>query len=50
MQSFQGITFIQISGFLTNELRVASYELRVNIYCTSYESLFTYELRVTTYC
>ena len=38
------------SGFLTNELRVASYELRVTIYCTSYESLFTYELRVVTYC
>ena len=29
-----------LSGFLTNELRVASYELRVTIYCTSYELLF----------
>ena len=37
-------------GFLTSELRVASYELRVTIYCTSYELLFTYELRVITYC
>ena len=29
---------------------VASYELRVAIYCTSYVLLFTYELRVITYC
>ena len=36
-------------GLLTSELRVASYELRVTIYCTSYELLFTYELRVITY-
>ena len=34
---------INIRGFLTNELRVT-------IYCTSYELLFTYELRVITYC
>ena len=39
-----------ISGFLTNDLRVASYELRVTIHCTSYEGFFTYELRVTIYC
>ena len=32
-----------ISGFLTNELRVT-------IYCMSYELLFTYELRVAIYC
>ena len=37
-------------GFLTNELQDASYQLRVSIYCTSYELLFTYELRVTIYC
>ena len=37
-------------GFLTDKLPVASYELRVTIYCTSYELLFTYELRVITYC
>ena len=37
-------------GSLTKELRVASYELRVTIYCTSYELLFIYESRVTTYC
>ena len=37
-------------GFLTNELRVASFELRVIIYCTSYELIFTHELRVTIYC
>ena len=36
-------------GFLTNELRVTSYELRVTIYCLSCELLFTYELRVTIY-
>ena len=34
---------INIRGFLTNELRVT-------IYCTSYELLFTYELLVITYC
>ena len=28
------------SGFLTKELRVANYELRVTIYCTRYELLF----------
>ena len=33
-------------GFLTNELQVESYELRVTIYCTSYGLLF----RVTIYC
>ena len=38
------------SGFLTNELGVASYELRVTIHCTSYELLSTYELPVTAYC
>ena len=32
-----------MGGFLTNELRVT-------IYCTSYELLFTCELRVTIYC
>ena len=26
------------------------YELRVTVYCTSYELLFTYELQVTVYC
>ena len=26
------------------------YELRVTVYCTSYELLFTYDLRVTVYC
>ena len=42
-------------GFLTNELRVTSYGLRVAIYCTSYELLFTYEyellfiVQVTSY-
>ena len=48
--SSRNISVIYYSGFLTNELRVASYELRVTIYCTSYELLFTYELRVITYC
>ena len=38
------------SGFLSNELRVTSYELGVIIYCTSYELFFTYELRVIIYC
>ena len=38
------------SEFLTNELQISSYELRVTIYCTSYELLFTCELRVTIYC
>ena len=37
------------SGFLSNELRVTSYELGVIIYCTSYELFFTYELRVIFY-
>ena len=37
-------------GFLTNELRVTSYGLRVITYCTSYELISTYELRVTIYC
>ena len=41
---------IWICGFLTNELRVASYKLRVTIHCTSYKLLFTYELRATVYC
>ena len=35
------------SVFLTNELRVISYELRVAIYCMSYELLFI--ARVTSY-
>ena len=34
---------------LTNELRLACYELRVTIYCVSYKLVFTYELRVITY-
>ena len=38
-----------ISGFITNEFGVASYELRVPIYFTSYELLFC-ELRVTICC
>ena len=38
------------SVFLTNELRVTSYDLRVTVYCTSYELLLRYELRVTIYC
>ena len=48
-------TRAQSRGFLTNELRVTSYELRVTIYCTSCELLFTtsYELlfiaRITSY-
>ena len=33
--------------FLTNELWVTSCEIRVTIYCTSYELLFIFELRVT---
>ena len=33
----------EIRGFLTNELRVT-------IYCKSYELLFIYELRATIYC
>ena len=37
------------SVFLTNELRVTSYELRVTTYCTSYELLFICKLRVTIY-
>ena len=37
-------------GFLNNELRIASYELRATIYYTSCELHFTYELRVTIYC
>ena len=37
-------------GFLTNELRVTSYELRVTIYCTSFKLLFRCKLRVNTYC
>ena len=36
--------------WISNQRRVTSYELRVTIYCTSYELLFTYELRVITYC
>ena len=31
-------------------LRVASYELRITIYCTSYELIFTYKLRVSICC
>ena len=38
------------SGFLTNELRVTSYGLRVITYCTSYELISTCELPVTIYC
>ena len=41
---------LQVGGFLTNELRVASYVLRVTIYCPSYELPFTYESLVVTYC
>ena len=37
-------------GFLTNEIRNTSYELRVNIYWMNYELLFKYDLRVTIYC
>ena len=37
-------------GFLIDELRVASYELRVTIYCMSYQLLFAFEMRVTVYC
>ena len=37
------------SGFLTSELQVASYELRVTVYCMSYELLFIHELRITIY-
>ena len=37
------------SGFLTNELRVTSYELRVTIYCTSHELNLSCELQVTIY-
>ena len=44
------LSFRFYGGFLTNELRVTSYELRVTIYCTSCELLFTYELVVITYC
>ena len=39
-----------VSGLLTNELQLARYELRITIYCTSYELLFIYELQVTIYC
>ena len=48
--NFQSYDYYRFCGFLTNELLVASYELRVTIYCASYELLFTYELRVTIYC
>ena len=37
------------SGFLTKKLQVASYELRVTIYCRGCKLLFTYKLRVTIY-
>ena len=40
----------KICGFLTNKLRVGSYELRVTIYYTSNELLFRYQLRVNIYC
>ena len=40
---------IRIGGFLTNDLRVASSELRAIIYCTSYKLLFTCVSRVTDY-
>ena len=33
-------------GFLTIELRISSYELRVAIHCTSYKLHFGCELRV----
>ena len=36
-------------GFLTNELWVACYELRVTMYCTSFKLFFRCELRVNTY-
>ena len=36
-------------GFPASELRVSSYVLRVTIYCTSYDLIFTYELRVAFY-
>ena len=49
--TFEGFLVVSFwRGFLTNELRVASYELRATIYCTSYELRFRYELRVITYC
>ena len=38
-----------LSGFLTNELQVASCELRATIYCKRYGLLFTYELGVIIY-
>ena len=44
------IRTVSLSGFLTNELRVVSYELRATTYCTIYELLFTYELQITIYC
>ena len=44
------INFSKTRGFLTNDLRVSSYESRFTIHCTSYGLLFTYELRVTIYC
>ena len=39
-----------VGGFLTSELRIASYVLRVTIYYTSYQLFLTYELRVTISC
>ena len=36
-----------ICGFLTNEVRVVSYNLRVTIYCNSYDLFFMYKFRVT---
>ena len=49
---FKNLNILKLpdSEFLTNELRVASYELQVTIYCMSSELLFKYELRVTIYC
>ena len=44
---------ILTSDIPIKELRVTSYypyELRVTVYCTSYELLFICELRVTVYC
>ena len=48
--SFKKLSREFFRGFLTNELRVTSYELRVTIHCTSYELFFTCELRVIIYC
>ena len=36
-----------ICGFLTNEVRVVSYNLRVTIHCNSYDLFFMFKFRVT---